>query len=349
MTNLVVGRREIGTGCPTFVIAELSANHNQSLERALETIAAAAEAGADAIKLQTYRPDTITFPGASDIFTVRDGSQWNGRTLHDLYSEGMTPWEWHGPLFDEAARLGMEAFSSPFDPTAVDFLEDLGVPAYKIASFEITDIPLIDMVARLGKPVLMSTGIADLADIALAVETCRAAGNDSLVVLKCTSAYPAPLDQLNLRTIPDMQDRFSTHVGFSDHTMSPASAVAAVALGAVVIERHITLDRGAGGIDSDFSANPSEFEEMVTLIREAEAALGSVTYEPTAAGASSRRFARSLFVVADVKRGDLLNDDNVRSIRPADGLHPRRLVALRGHQFVTDVDAGTPLTEDLLD
>lgn len=349
MTSLVVGRHEIGTGCPTFVIAELSANHNQSLAMARETIAAAAEAGADAIKLQTYRPDTITFPGTSPIFTVGDGSQWDGRSLYDLYAEGMTPWEWHGELFEEAARLGLEAFSSPFDPTAVDFLEELGVPAYKIASFEITDIPLIDKVARLGKPVILSTGIADLSDIELALETCRAAGNDRLVVLKCTSAYPAPLDQLNLLTIPDIKDRFSTHVGLSDHTMSPAAAVVAVALGADVIERHITLDRGSGGIDSSFSSNPDEFREMVTLVRQAESALGSVTYEPTAAAVSSRRFARSLFVVADAATGDVVDTRNVRSIRPAGGMHPRHLSSLLGRRFSARVAAGTPLTEDLLD
>lgn len=349
MASVTVGAHEVGDGHPTFVIAELSANHNNSLSLAMETIAAAAEAGADAIKLQTYRPDTITFPGSSSVFTVTGAGQWSGRTLYDLYAEGMTPWEWHGELFQEAARLGLEAFSSPFDPTAVAFLADLGVPAYKIASFEITDVPLIDTVARQGKPVIMSTGIADLGDIELAVETCRAAGNDSIILLKCTSAYPAPLNQLNLGTIPDMRERFSTLVGFSDHTMTPTASVAAVALGAHVIERHIILDRDSGGLDSGFSANPGEFSEMVAMIREAEVARGHVTYDLTESAISGRRFARSLFVVADVRQGDLVDDRNVRSIRPADGLHPGRLAALRGHRFATDVAAGTPMTEDLID
>lgn len=349
MKSLLLGGRQIGEDHPTFVVAELSANHNNSYAQALETVAAAAEAGADAIKLQTYRPDTITFPSSSQDFVVTGDGKWKNRTLFDLYTEGMTPWEWHAPLFEEAKRLGLEAFSSPFDSSAVDFLEALNVPAYKIASFEITDIPLIEQVARLGKPVIISTGIASLQDIELANETCRKVGNDQIIFLKCTSAYPAPLGDLNLLTIADLRERFSSVVGFSDHTLSATASVTAVALGARVIERHITLDPVTGGLDAHFSADPIEFAQMVRMIREVELALGSVTYSLNASAVAARRYARSLYVVTGVKRGDLVTKSNVKSIRPSFGLHPQRLSSLVGRRFAQDVLAGTALTDNLLD
>lgn len=348
MTGIAIAGREIGPGHPTYVIAEISANHNGSLELARETIAAAAEVGADAIKLQTYRPDTITFNSSAPPFQITDGTVWDGRTLYDLYVEGQTPWEWHGELFEYAKSLGMDAFSSPFDPTAVALLAELDVPAYKVASFEITDIPLVRLVAEQGKPVILSTGIARESDIALAVQTCRDAGNDDLVVLKCTSSYPAPFDELNLRTIADIPTRFGCLAGISDHTMSVTAALVAVAMGACVIERHIIVDRGLGGLDSSFSTNAAEFADMVARVREAELALGEVTYELTRRAAASRRHSRSLFVVADVAAGDAVTTDNVRSIRPADGMPPVRLPEVLGRHFAVAVTAGTPLGDDLL-
>lgn len=345
---VAIGERLIGPGHPTYVIAEISANHNQSLALARETIEAAAAAGADAIKLQTYRPDTITFNGQTAPFQVREGTMWDGRTLYDLYEQGQTPWEWHGELFELAASLGIQGFSSPFDPTAVDYLEDLDVPAYKVASFEITDIPLITKIAALGKPVIMSNGVAREADLRLAIDACRSVGNDQLIVLKCTSFYPAPTEELNLRTIADIPRRFDVLAGFSDHTMSATAAVAAVALGACVVEKHIIVDRALGGLDSQFSTNPAEFASMIAEIREVEVGLGSVSYELTPKVAPSRRYARSLFVVEDVLAGDLVTDLNVRSIRPADGMAPVRLPDVIGRTFNADTVAGTPLSDDLL-
>ena len=348
MKSLLLGGSQIGEDHPTFVVAELSANHNNSYAQALETVAAAAEAGADAIKLQTYRPDTITFPSSSQDFVVTGDGKWKNRSLFDLYTEGMTPWEWHAPLFEEAKRLGLEAFSSPFDSSAVDFLEALNVPAYKIASFEITDIPLIEQVARLGKPVIISTGIASLQDIELANETCRKVGNDQIIFLKCTSAYPAPANELNLLTIPAITETFGVIAGYSDHTMTPTAAIAAVALGARVIERHITLDRGAGGLDAGFSTTAAEFKELVQQIRETEEALGIVTFELSASGENSRRFSRSLFVTRDVKAGDLVTYENLRSIRPNNGLPPKFLPDLVGRTFSRDVTAGTAMSADFV-
>jgi len=346
--SLEIAGRPVGPGNPVYVIAEVSANHNGSLALARETIAAAAEAGADAIKLQTYRPDTITFRSSAAPFQIADGTLWDGRTLWDIYEEGQTPWEWHAELFAYANSLGMHGFSSPFDPTAVAFLADLGVPAFKVASFEIVDLPLVRLMAEQQLPVIISTGIAREAEIEAAVATCRAAGNEDVVVLKCTSSYPAPFSELNLRTITDIPDRFGTLVGLSDHTMTVTAAITAVALGACVIERHLIVDRAMGGLDSQFSTDAREFAELVSRVREAEQALGTVTYELTPRAAASRRHSRSLFVVADVRAGDVLTAENVRSIRPADGLPPALLPDLLGRRFATAVPAGTPLAEDQL-
>jgi pseudaminic acid synthase len=335
-------------GQDVYVIAEVSANHNQSIETAREIVAAAAATGANAIKFQTYNPDTITIDSTNEEFIVRNGSAWDGRTLHSLYTEGMMPWEWHAELFDLAKSLGMDVFSSPFDFAAVELLESLDVPFYKIASFEITDTRLIQQVARTGKPVIISTGIAELADIHRAVETCHAEGNHRVVVLKCTSTYPAPSNELNLRTIRDMQERFGVIIGFSDHTMSEVASVAAVSLGARVIERHMTLNRDSGGLDSGFSTNPEEFKSLVSSIRETQSALGEITYELPSAGQASRKYARSLYVVVDVQAGETLTEENVASVRPFAGMPAWHWKDVTGKTFVKPVLAGTPLSPDML-
>jgi len=347
--SIEIGGRRVGPDQPVFVIAEISANHNQSLDLARQTIEVAAHAGADAIKLQTYTPDTLTFNSDAPPFQVSGSSLWQGRTLYSLYEEGQTPWAWHAELFDYARSLGMVAFSSPFDHTAVDFLDALNVPAYKIASFEIVDIPLIKDVAQRGRPVILSTGIAGEDDIALALETCRSVGNDDLILLKCTSSYPAPASELNLRMIADFPERFGCLTGYSDHTMTPTASLVAVAMGACVIERHIIVDRGLGGLDSQFSTDADEFADLVRGIREAEQALGRVDYTLSDAAISSRRHARSLFLVDDVRKGDFLSTENVRSIRPADGLAPVHLPELLGRRFTVDASAGTPLAAEMLE
>lgn len=329
-----------------FIIAELSANHNGSLDTALKTIDAMKVSGADAVKLQTYTPDTITLDCDSEMFTISQGTLWDKRKFHDLYAEAMTPWEWHSILFDHAKSLGMEAFSSPFDNSAVDFLSELDVPAYKIASFEITDIPLIEYTAAKGKPIIISTGIATQDDIEEALNACRRAGNDQITLLKCTSAYPAALEEMNLLTIANMKERFGVNVGLSDHTMSLAAPVAAVALGARVIEKHFILDRGMGGADSAFSLEPQEFKMMVDAVRDTEKLLGKVTYDLSAKSLKSREFSRSLFVAQDVKAGDTINSLNVRSVRPGFGLPPKYLKAIIGKQFKEDISKGTPLSWD---
>lgn len=327
-----------------LVIAELSANHNGSLELALRTIKAMKAAGADAVKVQTYTPDTMTIDCANKYFRIKGGTLWDGRTLYDLYKEAMTPWEWHPKLKKCAADNGLEFFSSPFDPTAADFLEKLGVPAYKIASFEITDIPLIRCVAAKGKPVIISAGIASEGEIREAVAACRRSGNRQVVLLKCTSAYPAPASEANLLTMPDMRRRFRCPAGLSDHTTGWAVPVAAAALGARVVEKHFILDRKYGGPDAAFSMEPREFGEMVKAVREAEAALGKVTYELSAKIKKNRVFARSLFVVRDVQKGEKVSAENVRSIRPGHGLAPKFLPAVLGKIFKTALKAGTPLS-----
>lgn len=324
-----------------FILAELSANHNGSLENALETIRAAKRAGADAIKLQTYTPDTITIDCDKEDFKIK-GSIWDGKKLYDLYKEAYTPWEWHKELFAEARKVGLICFSSPFDKTAVDFLEDLDAPAYKIASLEITDIPLIEYVASKGKPVIISTGIAGLDDIELALDACKRMGNEQIILLKCTSSYPAPIEEANLSMIPDMAKRFGVLTGLSDHTPGISVPVAATVLGARVIEKHFILDHSIGGPDASFSLDEQEFTAMVKAVREAEASIGKVDYTLTDKMKKSREFSRSLYVVKDIKAGELITEENVRSIRPGFGLHPKFLPEILGKKAAQSLLKGTP-------
>lgn len=342
-----IAGHEVGEGSPTFVIAEISANHNQDLALARETIAAAAEAGADAVKFQTYTADELTFNGDGPWFRINEGTSWDGRTLHDIYSEGHMPWEWHSELFTFAQERGLIAFSSPFSARAVSLLEELDAPAYKIASFEIFDHELIAAAASTGKPVIISTGVATREDVRQALDVCVRSGNEDVAILKCTSAYPAPARELNLRTIPDMAAMFECTVGFSDHTMGLAAPLGAVSLGASIIERHLTLDRDKGGLDSSFSTSAEEFAELVKAIRELEEGLGKISYELSVSSVRNRRFGRSLFVVEDVVAGQEITRDNVRSIRPADGMLPRELPKVLGSRFTRDVSAGTPLSPEL--
>ena len=344
-----IANKNIGGNQPCFIIAELSANHNGNIEIAKKTIKAAKKAGADAIKLQTYTAETLTLNVKSDLFLIKNNSIWDGQYLYELYQNAYTPWEWHEELFAFADKLGLVAFSSPFDNTAVDFLERLNVPAYKIASFEIQDIPLITYVASKMKPVIISTGIAQLSDIELAVETCKSVGNEQIILLKCTSSYPAPMELANLRTIPNLRETFSVEVGLSDHTKGTTVPVVATSLGAKVIEKHFILDRSLGGPDADFSLDVNEFTEMVTAVRKAEKALGSVTYELSEKVKANKKFARSLFVVRDLKKGEILTNENVRSIRPGYGLHPRHYKEVLGKKALKNIQKGTPLKWHLID
>jgi pseudaminic acid synthase len=332
----------------TLVVAEISANHRGSLQLALETIEAAAESGADAIKLQTYSPNSITLDCNSDLFTVRGGTKWDGRSLFDLYSEGFTPREWHSELFSKAQDLGMMAFSSPFDLDAVDFLQTLAVPAFKVASFEITDVPLIERMAATRKPIIISTGIASEREIRQAINACVGQSNTDVILLKCTSSYPAEFRDANLVTILDMGVRFGVPVGYSDHTEGNLGALTAVALGAVMLEKHFILDRGLGGPDASFSAEPDQFASLVTQVRDVEVLRGTSTYALGEQALVNRQFARSLFVVADVHENDVVTCDNVRSIRPNAGLDPARLPTVLGKRFTRSVKRGTPLSEDML-
>ena len=339
-----IGNRIIGGNNPCFIIAELSANHNGDLNVAIETIRAAKKTGADAIKLQTYTPDTLTIDCDNKHFKIDEGTLWDGKTLYELYGEAYTPWEWHRRLFEVAEEEGLICFSSPFDFTAVDFLEKLDVPAYKIASFEIQDIPLIKYTASKGKPIIISTGIAEEKDIQLAVDTCREEGNGEIILLKCTSSYPAPLELANLNTIPDLKQRFNVEVGFSDHTYGSLAPTVAVTLGAKVIEKHFILDKSIGGPDADFSLDVKEFTEMVDNVRNTEKLLGKVSYEVSEKVKKNRKFARSLFVIKDVKKGDLITKENVRSIRPGYGMHPKYYNDILGKKFITSFEKGTPLS-----
>tara|TARA_A100000171_G_scaffold52492_1_gene71085 strand:+ start:4967 stop:6007 length:1041 start_codon:yes stop_codon:yes gene_type:complete len=338
-----IGNKEIGGDNPCFIIAELSANHNGELEVALETIRAAKRTGADAIKLQTYTPDTLTIDCDNEYFKIGGGTLWDGKTLYELYGEAYTPWEWHKRLFEVAAEEGLICFSSPFDFTAVDFLEKLNVPAYKIASFEIQDIPLIEYAASKGKPIIISTGIAEEEDIQLAVDTCRKVGNNDIILLKCTSSYPAPLELANLNTIPDLKARFGVEVGFSDHTYGYLAPTVATTLGAKVIEKHFILDKSLGGPDADFSLDVAEFTNMVNQVRDTEKLLGTVSYKISEKVKNNRKFARSLFVVEEVKAGEEITADNVRSIRPGYGMHPKFYSDVLGKRFKSDIARGTPL------
>lgn len=332
----------------TFIIAELSANHHQNFDLAVETIRAAKNAGADAIKIQTYTPDTITLESDKTWFQINNGSIWDGTTLYKLYQEAYTPWEWQSELKRIAEDEGLVFFSSPFDKTAVDFLEKMDVPAYKIASFEIHDIPLINYVASKGKPVILSTGIATQLEIEEALAACRSVGNNQLAVLKCTSSYPAPPEEANLLTIPDIAARFGVVAGLSDHTMGGAVAVASVALGSRIVEKHFILDRSIGGPDASFSMEPAEFKQMVDDIRLVEKAIGAVNYELTPKAAKSRIHGRSLFVAEDIKKGEVLTEINIRSVRPANGLHPRFLPDVIGKKAASNLEKGTPLSRDMI-
>ncbi|HHV53125.1 MAG TPA: pseudaminic acid synthase, partial [Synergistaceae bacterium] len=317
-----VNSRNIAPGQPTYIVAELSANHNQSFDQAVGIIRAAKQAGADAVKLQTYTPDTITIKSDSSLFRHGSGSLWAGKTLYELYSEAYMPWEWQPKLKEIANDLGLDLFSTAFDPTAVDFLEEMGVPVHKVASFEIVDIPLIEKMARTGKPLIISTGMATLAEIDEAVSAAKGAGASQIALLKCNSAYPAPFEEMNLCTIPHMAEGFGLPVGLSDHTLGIAAPVAAVTLGACIIEKHFTLSRDFPGPDSAFSIEPRELKAMVEAVRAAEKTLGKVYYGVSEKEAKSRVFRRSLFVVKDVKAGEVFTEDNVRSIRPGHGLPP---------------------------
>lgn len=343
-----INGRPIGPGHPPYVIAELSANHHHKFDHALALVRAAKDVGADAVKLQTYTPDTMTLDADTEYFRLPAENTWGGRQLYDLYREAHTPWEWHGDLKHAANELGLDLFSSPFDPSAVDFLETLDVPAYKVASFEVVDIPLLQRIARTGKPVIMSTGMATLAEIDEAVRALQDAGAAQIALLKCTSAYPAPSDEMNLVTIPHLAAAFGLPVGLSDHTLGNAVAVAAVALGACLVEKHFTLSRGDGGPDSAFSLEPAEFAEMVAAIRVVALAVGEVRYAVTAHEATNAPLRRSLFVVADVKAGDVFTERNVRSIRPGHGLPPKFLSAVLGRAAARDIRRGTPLGWDLV-
>lgn len=317
-----IGKFEINNNSDVFIIAELSANHNGSLETAIKTIQAAKRAGADCIKLQTYRADTITIDCDKEDFIIK-GTLWDKRNLFELYEEAFTPWEWHEKLFEVAYDEGLECFSSPFDFTAVDFLEQLNVPAYKIASFEITDLPLIEYVASKGKPIIISTGIATIEDIELALEACKKAGNNDIALLKCTSSYPAPIEEANMCMVRDLAERYNVISGLSDHTLGPIVPVVATVFGAKIIEKHFILDRSIGGPDAQFSLNEFEFTEMVTSIRQAERAIGQIDYNLTEKQLHGKGFSRSLYAVRDIAIGEMFTTDNVKSIRPGYGLHPK--------------------------
>ncbi|HSI78265.1 MAG TPA: pseudaminic acid synthase [Lunatimonas sp.] len=334
-----IGNIEIGSGSSVFIIAELSANHNGSIDTAIETIKAAKRAGADAIKLQTYTADTITIDCDKDDFIIK-GTIWEGKNLYQLYQEAYTPWEWHEIIFQTAKEEGLVCFSSPFDKTAVDLLENLDTPAYKIASFEITDIPLIEYVASKGKPVIISTGIAMQEDIELALDACYRMGNRQVALLKCTSSYPAPIEEANLVMIKDMAERYGVIAGLSDHTMGSTAPLVATCFGAKIIEKHFILDRSIGGPDASFSMNEEEFSQMVTLVREAENAIGKVDYRLTDKQKKGRDFCRSLYVVEDIKAGELITQENVRSIRPGFGLHPKLYNGILGSKVNRDLEKG---------
>lgn len=341
--ELMIDGKKLSDKSDTYIIAEMSANHLHNLDRAKRIIDVAKECGADAIKLQTYRPDTITIDCRGPEFMATPGSPWENMNLFELYKEAYTPWEWHGELMDYAKKVGITCFSSPFDLTAIDFLEELNVPAYKIASFELNDIPLIKKAAMTGKPIIMSTGIADMSDIELALRTCKEAGNDKVILLKCVSEYPTPYEEINLRTLTNMSETFDCVVGVSDHSFGSAVAVAGVALGARVIEKHLTLSRKDGGPDGTFSMEPQEFKNMVTDIRNVEKSLGKVTYELTEKQKKSKGRSRSLYVVSDIKKGEIFTPDNMRSIRPGYGLHTKYYKDIIGKRASCDIKKGTAM------
>jgi len=342
-SHIEINGRLVGSGYPVYIVAEMSANHNQDFDQAVKILHAAKEAGADAVKLQTYTPNTLTIQSDREYFRIGKGTLWEGKTLYDLYSEAYMPWEWQPKLKEIADEIGIDLFSTAFDPTAVDFLEEMGVPVHKVASFEIVDIPLIEKMASTGKPLIISTGMATLSEIEDAIRAARNAGATQIALLKCTSAYPAPPEEMNLRTIPHLAEAFGVPVGLSDHTLGIAVPVAAVALGACIVEKHFTLSRDIPGPDSAFSLEPHEFKAMVEAIRTAEKALGEVRYELGKQEAKSRVFRRSLFVVKDMKAGEVFTEENVRSIRPGYGLPPKFLKEVLGRRAACDIKKGTPL------
>lgn len=348
MRRIEIRGRAIGPGKPVYVIAELSANHLGDFDRAVEMVRAAADAGADAVKLQTYTADTITVDSPEKWFEIEGESLWAGRRLYELYEEASTPWEWHRHLQVAAEEAGVDLFSSPFDPSAVDFLVELGMPAYKVASFELVDLPLIRHIARTGKPMIISTGMGTVSEIDKAVTAAEKAGCQQIALLRTNSAYPALPSEMDLRTIPHMAATWQVPIGISDHTLGPAVPIAAVTLGACIVEKHFTLDRGLGGPDAAFSAEPQEFFEMVEGIRLAEMAAGAVRYGPSPAEEKSLAHRRSLFIVRDLKAGAVLTQADVRSIRPADGLDPDLIDVVVGRTVARDVPAGTPLIWELL-
>lgn len=344
-----INGKPIGNDSPAFIIAELSANHNQNFEIALKSIKAIKDCGADAVKLQTYTADTITLDCDNEFFQIKQGTIWDGTTLHKLYQQAFTPWEWQPKLKEYAESIGLICFSSPFDKTAVDFLETINMPAYKIASFEIVDIPLIEYTASKGKPIIISTGIATEDEIKEAVDACTNVGNEQIALLKCTSEYPTPIEEANLLSIPYLKEKYNVIAGLSDHTLGTTTSITAVAVGAKIIEKHFILDRTIGGPDSSFSLEPAEFKKMVETIREVEKMLGKPTFELTEKIKKSRHFSRSLFAVKDIRKGEEFTSDNVKSIRPANGLPPKDLVKVIGKKASQNISKGTPLNWNLID
>jgi len=343
LKSIKIANKVISNESITFIIAEISANHNHDIEIAKKMIREAKKAGADSVKLQTYTPDTMTLDCDNDYFQIKQGTIWDGKSLYKLYEEAYTPWEWHKELMDVAKEEDIICFSTPFDKMAVDFLEELNVPAYKVASFEITDIPLIEYIAQKGKPVIISTGIATIQEIQDAVEACRRVENEQIILLKCTSAYPAELEEMNLNTIPNISNTFDVISGLSDHTLGITVPIGAVSIGAKVIEKHFILDRSIGGPDAAFSLNIDEFAEMVNSIRNIEKALGKVNYKLSDKSLKNREFSRSLFICEDVKMGDIITEKNVRSIRPGYGMKPKYLPNIIGKTFSGNYEKGTPL------
>lgn len=348
MKDIKIGNSIINASSKVFIIAELSANHMNDFEVAARTIRAMKDSGADCVKIQTVKPDSITINSNKPDFIVKGGTIWDGRTLFDLYQEVQTPWEWHEPLQELVKELNMEFFSSPFDNSAVDFLDLLNVPAYKIASFEITDIPLISYAASKGKPIIISTGIAEIEDIEDAIKACHDVGNQEIILLKCTSAYPTPFDEVNLNMISSLREKFNCYIGLSDHTMGSTVPMGAVALGAKVIEKHFILDRKMGGPDAGFSMEPHEFKNMVNSVRELEQALGKPDIQISDKIKKSKNFSRSLYVVKDMKKGEIFNRENVRSIRPGFGMKPKFLNDILGKRAGKDIERGTAMSTDLI-
>ena len=347
MQEIKIAGRPIGQAHSPYVIAELSANHNGKFENAIQIIEEAKKAGSDAVKLQTYRPETITLKSDREDFKIK-GGLWDGRTLYDLYEEAHMPWDWHKPLFAHARELGMTIFSSPFDTTAVDLLEDLNAPAYKIASFEAVDLPLIKYVAGTGKPMIISTGMADSEEIAEAIQAARDGGCDELAVLHCVSGYPAPASDYNLRTIPDMIDRFGLVTGLSDHTLDNTTAITSIALGASIIEKHFTLDRSGGGPDDSFSIEPVELTALCKSVKSAWSALGRVNYGRKSSEQANVQFRRSLYFVKNLKAGDIISSEDIRSVRPGFGIPPKNHQKIIGRNVICDVQAGTPVIWEIL-